>query len=92
MKRKPTPKGLRAGQTLYFASMNPLKGMWVYELNSVRVLSDRSEMPPENVRADSFPRGYIREVMERDPAGGPPMSYSRRAVETWIKRNSRVSP
>lgn len=91
MKRKPTPKSLRAGQTLYYASLNPMKGIQVYELNVLRVLSDNAEMPPENVQADGFPRSHIRQYL-KDKMGPTTLSYSRRFVETWIKRNSRVSP
>ena len=89
MKRKPTIKGLRVGQTIWYPhyAFAPAR----YEARSVVVLSDKAPMPAPYLIAEGFPRHHIRGTLE---AGLAPvfMSYSRRKVLSWIKARGRVAP
>jgi hypothetical protein len=87
MKRKPTIKSLRAGQTIWYPHyvFAPAR----YEVRKVAVLSDKAPMPDPGLIADGFPRGYVRERMS--VGGGPEfVSYSRRKVASWIKARGGV--
>lgn len=91
MKRKPTIKSLRVGQTLWYPAYVPNYRGHSYAVRKVAVLSDRAPMPEPYVIADGFPRHYVRERMA--VGGGPEfVSYSRRKVLSWIKARGRVAP
>ena len=90
MRKSPTVKSLRAGQTIYYAAYAPDHRSMVYQLRAVAVPSDKAELLPPYVVADGFPRWFIRERMA--VTGGPHgLSYSRRKVLSWIKAQ-KVKP
>lgn len=90
MKRKPTAKSLRAGQTIYFSSLNA--SLWP-RMGVVRcaVLPDSSPMPPPNVKHHGYPRWYILRAIEEGTAPSC-ISYSRRVVQRWVNDNQLVKP
>lgn len=84
MRKSPTVKSLRTGQTIYYAAYVPGRSSMVYQLRAVTVLSDKAELAPPYLISDGFPRWFIRERMA--VTGGPHgLSYSRRKVLSWIK-------
>jgi hypothetical protein len=90
MRRTPSVKSLRAGQTIYYAAYVLGRFSMVYQLRAMTVLSDRAELAPPNMIADGFPRWFIREQMSM--SGFPRrLSYSRRKVMSWIKAQ-KVTP
>lgn len=87
MKRRPTPKTLRAGQTIFFPAIDWHSGQHV--VSSVTVGSDKLPEPEPHVIHDVLPRYYIIESM-RDRYWNPANhSYSRREVASWIKKHGR---
>lgn len=83
MKRRPTPKTIRAGHTLFYPALDWSKRRHV--VGSIMVGSDKQPYPEPNVCYEVLPRRYVAELLE----DGFYYSYSRREIESWIKRHGR---
>jgi len=81
MKRKPTDKNLRVGQTLYYLAHPLSNSSRRYVVGAVRVMSDA--LPhPSPMGSGPYPRRYLAAHLARVPGD---FTYSRRAVEAQAK-------
>lgn len=82
MKKKPTPKSLRAGQSLYFLGHPSGSRKRIWSVGRVVVGSDKLPVPYPGSCGEAYPRHYLVAHLQDFPGD---LSYSRRNVERLAK-------